>query len=260
MCIRDREEPRESEPPAPPPAPAPAAEGELFHDPNAPPSTPPRSPAAPPAPLGSPQRPIVGSPSGGIWPHKRTMKVTVPPGAAPNKMLQATSPTGERVAFFPPAGAGGRDVYLPLDDATAGPAPPPVAAPIPAPGGQLTWGEADASAVAPPSAAAAAPPAPQPYAAPPQPPPAATAAPGMIEIQVPEGAPPGATLEFVLDDGRTIDITVPEGARAGDRLQVPTDTADAPPPPPAVPRQTAPAATPETICLLYTSPSPRDRG
>ena len=78
----------------------PAAEGELFHDPNAPPSTPPR-PAAPPAPLGSPQRPIVGSPSGGIWPHKRTMKVTVPAGAAPNKMLQATSPTGERVAFFP---------------------------------------------------------------------------------------------------------------------------------------------------------------
>ena len=78
------------------------------------------------------------------------MKVTVPAGAAPNKMLQATSPTGERVAFFPPAGAGGRDVYLPLDDATAGPAPPPVAAPIPAPGGQLTWGEADAAAVAPP--------------------------------------------------------------------------------------------------------------
>ena len=31
----------------------------------------------------------------------------------------------------------------------------------------------------------------------------------------------GATLEFALDDGRTIDITVPEGARAGDRLQVP---------------------------------------
>ena len=27
-------------------------------------------------------------------------------------------------------------------------------------------------------------------------------------------------------------MTVPEGARAGDRLQVPTDTADAPPPPP----------------------------
>ena len=96
--------------------------------------------------------------------------------------------------------------------------------------------------------AAAAAPAPQPYAAPPQPPPAATAAaPGMIEIQVPEGAVPGATLEFQLDDGRTLDVTVPEGARAGDRLQVPTDAADAPPPPPAVPRQTAPAATPETI-------------
>ena len=42
-----------------------------------------------------------------------------------------------------------------------------------------------------------------------------------IEIQVPEGAAPGATLEFQLDDGRTIDITVPDGARAGDRLQVP---------------------------------------
>ena len=42
-----------------------------------------------------------------------------------------------------------------------------------------------------------------------------------IEIQVPEGAVPGATLEFTLDDGRTIDITVPDGARAGDRLQVP---------------------------------------
>ena len=42
-----------------------------------------------------------------------------------------------------------------------------------------------------------------------------------IEIQVPEGAVPGSTLEFTLDDGRTIDITVPEGARAGDRLEVP---------------------------------------
>ena len=42
-----------------------------------------------------------------------------------------------------------------------------------------------------------------------------------IEIQVPEGAAPGATLEFQLDDGRTIDFTVPDGARAGDRLQVP---------------------------------------
>ena len=51
----------------------------------------------------------------------------------------------------------------------------------------------------------------------------ATAAPPAesIEIQVPEGAVPGATLEFTLDDGRTIDITVPDGARAGDRLQVP---------------------------------------
>jgi len=162
------------------------------------------------------------------------MKVTVPAGAAPNKMLQAASPTGERVAFFPPAGAGGRDVYLPLDDATAGPAPPPVAAPIPAPGGQLTWSEADAATVAPPAPT-------QPSAAPPQPQPAATAAPGMIEIQVPEGAVPGATLEFQLDDGRTLDVTVPEGARAGDRLQVPTDAADAPPPPPAVPRQTGTA-------------------
>ena len=52
---------------------------------------------------------------------------------------------------------------------------------------------------------------------------------------------PGATLEYQLDDGRTLDVTVPEGARAGDRLQVPTDAADAPPPPPAVPRQTGTA-------------------
>ncbi len=137
-------------------------------------------------------------------------------------MLQAASPTGERVAFFPPAGAGGRDVYLPLDNATAGPAPPPVAAPIPAPGGQLTWDEA---------------------AAPPPP----AAAPGMIEIQVPEGAAPGATLEFELDDGRTIDITVPEGARAGDRLQVPLSLAAAAPPAESieiqVPEGAAPGAT-----------------
>ena len=39
------------------------------------------------------------------------------PRRGAEQMLQATSPTGERVAFFPPAGAGGRDVYLPLDDA-----------------------------------------------------------------------------------------------------------------------------------------------
>ena len=50
--------------------------------------------------------------------------------------------------------------------------------------------------------------------------------PGMIVIQVPEGAAPGATLEYQLDDGRTLDVTVPEGARAGDRMQVPTDIAD----------------------------------
>ena len=73
-----------------------------------------------------------------------------------------------------------------------------------------------------------------------------TAAPGMIEIQVPEGAVPGATLEFQLDDGDPRRDGA-RGRRAGDRLQVPTDAADAPPPPPRCPRQTAPAATPETI-------------
>ena len=55
-------------------------------------------------------------------------------------------------------------------------------------------------------------------------------APETIEVQVPPSAVPGTTLEFELDDGRTIDVTVPEGARAGDRFQVPLSLAAAAPP------------------------------
>ena len=60
---------------------------------------------------------------------------------------------------------------------------------------------------------------------------APAATPETIEVQVPPGAVPGATIEFELDDGRVIDVPVPEGARAGDRLQVPLSLATAAPPP-----------------------------
>jgi hypothetical protein len=59
---------------------------------------------------------------------------------------------------------------------------------------------------------------------------APAATPETIEVQVPPGAVPGSTLEFELDDGRTIDVPVPEGARAGDRFQVPLSLAAAAPP------------------------------
>ena len=114
----------------------------------------------------------------------------LPPPAVPRQTAPAATPETIEVQV-PPGAVPGSTLEYELDDGRVIDVPVPEGA------------RAGDKLQVPLSLAAAAPP------------------PESIEIQVPEGAAPGATLEFALDDGRTIDITVPEGARAGDRLQVP---------------------------------------